>query len=197
MPTGETAKVKVCLVGDEGVGKTSLVRRFVLSEFDERYVRTVGVLVHKRVVVVPVDGAAHTAVLTVWDILGRSDYATRYREPYLANAAGALAVCDLTRPGTLDGLGAWIDRVRGVAGDGIPTIILANKADLREHVRVAEDDLLALCELYRVPYVETSAKTGEGVETAFGKLAEMAVRDALARKAPPATSLGLLREEGA
>ena len=177
---GESAKLKVCIVGDEGVGKTSLIRRFVLSQFDERYVRTVGVVVHKRVVVVPVGEATHTAVLTVWDLIGRDDFAGRYREAYFTNSAGVLAVCDVTRPETLDGLGRWLDLLRGVVGD-IPAIVLANKRDLTEHVRIADDDLFAFCELYRLPFLETSAKTGENVELAFGKLAEMGVRDALAR----------------
>ena len=145
--TPETAKLKVCLVGDEGVGKTSLIRQFVLSEFDERYVRTVGVVVHKRIVLVPVDGTTYTAYVTVWDILGRNDFAGRYGAAYFAGTGGVLAVCDLTRPETLDGLGKWLDLVYSVAGE-IPTIVLANKRDLEQHVRVDEDELLAFCELY-------------------------------------------------
>jgi small GTP-binding protein len=172
-------KLKICLVGDEGVGKTSLVRRYVLSEFDERYFRTVGVLVTKRIAYVEVDGGTYGTTLTVWDILGRRDFVGRFDGPYLANAAGVLAVCDLTRPETLDALGAWLDRVRAVVGD-VPAIVLANKRDLQEHVRIQEDDLLAVCETYGIPCLETSAKTGENVETAFGKLAEMALRAALA-----------------
>ena len=185
VPThGESAKLKVCVVGDEGVGKTSLIRQFVLSQFDDRYLRTVGVVVHKRVVVVPVERATYPAVITVWDLIGRDDFAGRYREAYFTNSSGVLAVCDLTRPETLDGLGRWLDIVRGVVAD-VPIIVLANKRDLTDHERLAEDDLFAFCELYRVPFVETSAKTGENVELAFGKLAEMGMRDALARRTTP------------
>ncbi len=186
---GEAAKLKVCLVGDEGVGKTSLIRRFVLSEFDERYVRTLGAVVSKRIVVVPVDGTPHPAALLVWDILGRHDFADRYRDPFFAGASGLLAVADLTRLETLDGLGRWLDLASSVAGD-VPAIVLANKADLREHVRIDEDAILAFCELYGAPWLETSARTGENVERAFGTLAEIAVRASLARRpearAPPA-----------
>jgi len=185
---GQSAKMKVCLVGDEGVGKTSLIRRFVLSQFDDRYVRTIGVVVHKRLVVVPAAGATHSAVLTVWDVLGRNDFVGRYREAYFTNTAGILAVCDLTRPETLDGLARWIDLVHGVAGD-VPAIVLANKRDLTAHTRIDEDALLAFCELYDIPFLETSAKTGENVETAFGRLAEMGMRDALARRVRPPVQL--------
>ena len=181
---GDTMKLKVCVVGDEGVGKSSLIRRFVVSEFDDRYIRTVGVVVHKRVVVVPVDGVAHTANLTVWDVIGRDEFVGRYGAAYLAGTAGVLAVCDLTRPQTLDNLGRWIARVKAVAGQ-VPTILLANKRDMTEYVRVTEDQLLAMCELHGVPFMETSAKTGENVELAFGKLAEMGVRNALSRRPRP------------
>jgi len=177
----DRAKLKVCLVGNEGVGKTSLIRRFVLSAFDERYLRTAGVVVHKRVVFVPADGAMHEAVLTVWDVIGRDEFAGRYREAYFTNSSGVLAVCDLTRPETLDALARWLDIVRDVAGD-IPAVVLANKRDMADHVQIEEDDLYAFCELYRVPFLETSAKTGENVELAFAKLAEMGIRDALARR---------------
>jgi len=186
--TPETAKLKVCLVGDEGVGKTSLIRQFVLSEFDERYVRTVGVVVHKRIVLVPVDGTTYTAYVTVWDILGRNDFAGRYGAAYFAGTAGVLAVCDLTRPDTLDGLGKWLDLVYSVAGE-VPTIVLANKKDLERHVRVDEDDLLAFCELYKVPFLEASARTGLNVERGFGRLAEFAMRQAVARRVPQAPRL--------
>jgi small GTP-binding protein len=182
--TGETAKLKVCLVGDEGVGKSSLIRQFVRSEFDEAYHRTVGVVVHKRVVYVTVAGATHEAVLTVWDIIGRHDFSERYRDAFFVNASGVLAVCDLTRSATVDSLGQWLERVQEVTGP-VPVVVLANKKDLVAHVHVAEDDLLALCELFKAPFLETSAKTGLNVERAFATLAEIGVRDALARLGRP------------
>ncbi len=179
----EQVKLKVCLVGDEGVGKTSLIRRFVLSEFNEHYVRTVGVVVHKRIVYLSLHGTTYEANLTVWDIIGRHDFSGRYQEPYLQNAAAVLAVCDLTRPETLVGLSKWLDRVREVAGE-VPAVILANKRDLSAYIRIADDDLLGVCEVYRIPYLETSAKTGENVGIAFAKLGEMAIRNAIARRPP-------------
>jgi len=178
--TPQVLKLKVVLIGDEGVGKTSLVRRFVQSAFDDRYLRTVGVVIHKRIILQPVDGVPHVASLTVWDVIGRDDFVGRYREAYFLGTAGVLAVCDLTRPETLEGLGRWLERVRGVAGD-VPAIVLANKRDLDAYMRLEESDLLAFCEVSGLPYLETSAKTGENVDVAFGKLAEMGIRRAIAR----------------
>lgn len=184
LESGDVAKLKVCLIGNEGVGKTSLIRRFVMSEFTERYVLTVGANVHKRVVLVPSEESMHSAVLTVWDILGREEFAARYADAYLRGAGGILAVCDLSRPDTLDALAKWLELVHKNVGE-VPGIVLANKRDLQEHIRISEDDLLAFCEAYRLPCLETSAKTGENVERAFGKVAEMGLRDALLRRPAP------------
>src|SRR2546426_184688 len=84
----------------------------------------------------------HAAVLTVWDILGKEEFAARYADAYLRGTGGILAVCDLTRPDTLDSLGKWLDLVHKVVGN-VPGILLANKKDLREHIQLDEDDLLA------------------------------------------------------
>jgi len=182
----ESAKLKICLAGDEGVGKTSLVRRFVLSEFDERYLRTVGVVVYKRVVFLgPIRGKTYAANLTVWDVLGGAGFAGRYGDAYLTNAAGILAVCDLTRPETLQGLAAWFDRAKAAVGN-VPAIILANKVDMTDHVRIKEDDMVEFRKRFDFPYMETSAKTGQNVGTAFARLAEAALRAGLPAEGSPA-----------
>ena len=175
MPTKQV-KMKICLIGEEGVGKTSLIRRFVLSQFDEKYLRTVGTMVSKKVVSLgPVDGTMFTLHMLVWDIMGRRDFMSLYKEAYFSRARGILAVLDMTRPETLDALTDWMEGINSSVGE-VPTIVLANKKDMQEHVRVEEDDILALCELHAAPYLLTSARTGENVETAFDKMAEMAVR---------------------
>lgn len=165
------------MVGEEGVGKTSLIRRFVSSQFDEKYLRTVGTMVSKKVVQIgPVDGTMYTLSMLVWDIMGRRDFMTLYKEAYFSRARGILAVCDLTRPETLDVLGDWIDGIHSTVGPGAPVIVLANKKDMADHIRLDDDAILAFCEIHAAPYLLTSARTGENVEIAFKKLGEMAFR---------------------
>jgi len=176
--------MKICLIGEEGVGKTSLIRRFVFSQFDEKYLRTVGTMVSKKVVNLgPVDGTMFTLHMLVWDIMGRRDFMSLYKEAYFSRARGILAVCDMTRPETLDALTEWMEGINSSVGQ-VPMIVLANKKDMAEHVRIEEDDILALCELHAAPYLLTSARTGENVETAFSKIAEMAVRSRFASQEP-------------
>ena len=175
IPT-KIVKMKICLIGEEGVGKTSLIRRFVFSQFDEKYLRTVGTMVSKKVVNLgPVDGSMFTLHMLVWDIMGRRDFMSLYKEAYFSRARGILAVCDMTRPETLEALNEWMEGINSSVGE-VPMIVLANKKDVTEHVRLEEDDLLAMCEVHAAPYLLTSARTGENVETAFSKIAEMAVR---------------------
>ena len=177
-------KMKICLVGEEGVGKTSLVRRFVSSQFDEKYLRTVGTMVSKKVVQLgPIDETLFTLHMLVWDIMGRRDFMTLYKEAYFSRARGILAVCDLTRPETLDALNEWIDGIHSSVGKA-PVIVLANKKDMTQHVRLDDDEILAMCELQGAPYLLTSAKTGENVELAFSKLAEMTVRSRFGGEEP-------------
>jgi small GTP-binding protein len=172
----KSVKMKICLVGEEGVGKTSLIRRYVFSQFDEKYLRTVGTMVSKKVVEIgPLEGTMYTLHMLVWDIMGRRDFMSLYKEAYFSRARGILAVCDMTRPETLEHLNEWMEGINSSVGEA-PMIVLANKKDMAEHVRIEEDDILALCEVHRAPYLTTSAKTGENVEVAFSKIAEMAVR---------------------
>lgn len=176
----KNVKMKICLVGEEGVGKTSLIRRFVLSQFDEKYLRTVGTMVSKKVVQLgPIEGTLYTLHMLVWDIMGRRDFMSLYKEAYFSRTRGILAVCDMTRPETLDALNDWMEGITSSVGQ-VPMIVLANKKDVVDHVRMEEDDILAMCEMHAAPFLMTSARTGENVETAFQKLAEMAVRSRFA-----------------
>jgi len=160
IPT-KNVKMKICLVGEEGVGKTSLVRRFVLSQFDEKYLRTVGTMVSKKVVQLgPIDNTMFNLQMLVWDIMGRRDFMSLYKEAYFSRSRGILAVCDMTRPETLDALTEWMEGIISSVGQ-VPVIVLANKKDMTDHLRMDEDDILALCEVQNAPYLLTSARTGE------------------------------------
>ena len=90
---------KVCLLGAAGVGKTSLVRRYVEGIFSDAYLSTIGVKIDRRAVTLGVD----TVNLMVWDIEGETDHRS-LRMRYLRGAAGYLLVADGTRPETLDAI---------------------------------------------------------------------------------------------
>jgi small GTP-binding protein len=159
---------KVCVLGAFGVGKTTLIRRFVESIFSEAYLTTVGVKVDKKTLTV----GTELLTLILWDIAGE-DEVNAVRMSYLRGAAGYLLVADGTRAETLTV--ACSIQARVVAEVGlVPFLLLLNKADLHESWDVAKEPV-DLLEHAGWVVLRTSAKTGEGVDQAFHGLAQRLV----------------------
>ena len=178
-------KLKVCLMGEEAVGKTSLVRRFVSSQFDEEYKRTIGTTVSKRILEVEEGNAVTRYDLILYDIIGDQRFIRLFREAYFKQVRGVLAVFDLTRSETLRALFGWITELQKVEGR-VPVVVLGNKSDLKKEVDTDEEDILAVAEEFNAPYLKTSAKTGKNVEEAFEQLVRMA-RETASPEAPAVT----------
>jgi small GTP-binding protein len=165
---------KVCLAGDSMVGKTSLIKRFVYDQFDDKYIVTLGAKVSKKELTVadPETGAPQNVRLMIWDIMGLIGYRPELHHAHFKGAKGALIVCDLTRLDTLETLSAWVSALRKVAGE-IPIVFLGNKKDLIAQAEFTEHDLEKIGSEYNAPYLLTSAKTGENVLVAFEKLTNL------------------------
>jgi small GTP-binding protein len=159
---------KVCLLGGFGVGKTSLVQRYVQSIFSDKYLTTVGVKIEKKMVNV---GAAEVALI-LWDIAGEDDV-TGIRTSYLRGAAGYFLVVDVTRGETLEVSKSIQARVTSEIGS-VPFLFLFNKTDLQEQWDIPAQSIEDLQDAGHV-VLRTSAKTGEGVEEAFQTLAQRMV----------------------
>ena len=159
---------KVCVLGAFGVGKTTLVRRFVESIFSEAYLTTVGVKIDKKTVTV----GSEPVTLVLWDIAGE-DAERSVRMNYVRGASGYFLVADGTRAETLDVASSIQARVTAEVG-GLPFLLLLNKADLQESWDVAAAPLESL-ERAGWAVVRTSAKTGENVEEAFHELTKRLV----------------------
>jgi small GTP-binding protein len=162
---------KVCLLGDFGVGKTSLIRRFVFDAYDDRYLSTLGVKVTKKQMVVKdfkkkpffkID-----LTLMIWDLVGQKGFQSLKASAY-KGTNGAFIVCDLSRPETIDNMQWWVDSLTKVS-PGIPLIFLANKVDLTDDV--VSPDLRAkiqgILRKNKGSFFSTSAKTGKDVEEVF------------------------------
>ena len=166
------AKLKIGLVGDSKVGKTSLIQRFVLDQFDDKYIKTIGAKVSKREILLPLPGNRRVRVIMmIWDIIGERNLAELYMSSHFTGMQGILAVCDVTRKRTLDNIGDWASSVFEVAGV-VPVQILVNKTDLEDQFEIEESDVTESSMSLASPAAFTSAKTGENVEGAFSHLAE-------------------------
>lgn len=171
-------KLKVCLVGEAAVGKTSLIHRFVHDQFTGEYIATLGTKVTKKdlKVEVPGTGRKDRIAVLIWDIMGQKKVLDLMREGYFHGAQGLLMVYDLTRPETLRELEGWRSFVENVVGD-VPSYLLCNKADLVDKGELETGELEAAKKRWGCPSILTSAKSGEGVEDAFEDLARRILQD--------------------
>jgi small GTP-binding protein len=169
MNDDDLMKVKVCFIGDAGVGKTSLIKRFVLDVFDDRYIATIGTKVTKKIVEVEESGNNVKVMMLVWDIMGQKGFRELLREAYFFGAHGAIAVCDMTNKESLEELRYWIKALTDVAGD-VPVVFAGNKADMENDRVINEADLQELASKYKTEAFLTSAKTGQNVEPLFKAL---------------------------
>ncbi|TLZ81495.1 MAG: GTP-binding protein [Methanobacteriota archaeon] len=171
MPTVRRMKAKLALMGEGGVGKTSLIRRFVLNEYQDTYLHTIGTKVSKIELAVPYGADVEVQLsMSIFDIMGQRGFRDLVKETYYHGAQALMGVCDLTRKDSLHSLNDWIPSALEVAGD-VPVFLVVNKRDLRERQAISEDDIRTLAEPFRAPYIYTSARTGEFVEDAFNALA--------------------------
>src|SRR5438093_10373083 len=98
MPEAQRIKTKVCLVGEAAVGKTSLIRRFVQDEFDDRYITTLGAKVSKREMAFEAKDRTKIQMdMTVWDIMGEKGVRDILKGEALHGAEGVVAACVLRR----------------------------------------------------------------------------------------------------
>ncbi len=159
-------KRKICLIGDWGVGKTSLIRKFVLDQFDDKYIVTLGTKVtKKRIKFKKNNGDIIDLNLVIWDIMGQEEFKKIQKSAY-RGAHAAFIVCDITRKETLDNLSRWRNEIFKIAGI-IPIIILVNKADLRGQENFSLDELAKTALELKAKHYLTSAKNGQNVEAAF------------------------------
>lgn len=179
-------RIKICLVGDSGVGKSSLIRRYVNDEYDDRYVSTLGAKASKKEIPFKSakTGKEITMVLTVFDIMGSPSLRDLLKETYFNGVEGVLAVCDVTRPETLESISPWMEAVERVAGK-VPMVLLGNKSDLPNKARVKANDLEAVARGFAGPYYLTSAATGENVEKAFRSLMVAIIKRVAQEKVQP------------
>ncbi|MHA2000831.1 MAG: Rab family GTPase [Promethearchaeota archaeon] len=128
--------LKICLLGDGNVGKTSLVYRYIENRFSQDFKSTLGVNLLKKNVLLN-DGK--TASLQIWDLGGQRAF-RKLRKLYLEGSQGALVVFDITAHSSFEHLDDWIQSMFEIRGKGVPMILIGNKMDLIENRAVEQAD---------------------------------------------------------
>ena len=154
---------KIVLVGNFGVGKTSLIRRFVENSFSEEYLSTIGVSISKKTL--------GDATIMIWDIEGHTEFKPIYKQ-YLLGAKGFIIVADLLREESMDAIESHIKLSHEVV-KGAPVCIALNKSDMPH--TLDDEKLTSIKNLSPsvIKVLKTSAKSGDAVEELFLTLNEV------------------------
>ena len=157
--------IKICLLGEAGVGKTSLVYRFIENKFRENYKQTLGVNLLKKDVDIDEYGGVSAQI---WDLGGQESFKS-LRKLYLEGANGGLVIFDLTDKKSFDKLSEWIESFKNARGEQ-PLLLIGNKSDLKNQIKIKDDEAEQFANNNNMELNITSAKTGQNVEAAFNKL---------------------------
>ena len=156
--------LKVLLIGDAGVGKSSLLLRYTEDKFDEALGSTIGV--DFKVKTVEADGKR--VKLTLWDTAGQERFRT-LTSSYYRGAQGVVLVYDVTRRATFDDLQRWLEEVDAYApggGEEVVKLLVGNKIDLEDR-QVTEQEATDFARQQAMMYLECSARTRVGIRQAF------------------------------
>lgn len=175
---------KVALVGDSSVGKTSLIRRFVIDVFEDKYIATIGAKVSKRDIEYHLPDKTVYLTVMMWDILGQKDY-KKMRTQGLTGAHGVVLVTDLSRPETVKSAEEfWLPEVWEIC-QGTPVLFVGNKSDLAGPNSPGALALKTVSSRSEMPIILCSAKTGDNVAAVFKKIGEMMIAGELGDKKTP------------
>ena len=159
--------LKVITCGEGGVGKTTLLHRYIDGIFLADTLLTIGVEFFLKEITLE----GKKILLQVWDFGGQEHFRPLLRS-YAKGAKGALLLFDLTRPSSLDRIDQWVDICRRENPE-IPIIYLGTKLDLADQITVDDNYALYFKEKYEFfKYLKISSKTGENVNLAFELLAK-------------------------
>lgn len=155
---------KIILTGDYSVGKTSLIRRFVQNKFERDYISTIGVQISKKTVNLSENTKMN---FIIWDIGGQVQQMAPYRSKFYNGANAAFIIIDRTRSGNLSSVEKWFNDINKSVKRNVPIIIVGNKSDLADDIKISEEDIKAIAKQFDFHYILTSALTGENVNDAF------------------------------
>jgi small GTP-binding protein len=158
---------KVVIAGDGSVGKTSLIRRYCEGMFEQSRIMTIGVDFQTKTVML----GDREVRLSIWDVAGQERFGS-FRDTFYGGARAVALVYDVTVSESFDNLIRWRDEILRIVPD-VPMVLIANKVDLEAVVpaRQARQWARGL----GMPFLETSAATGQNVEPLFSGLAHLAV----------------------
>jgi len=162
---------KLLLIGDSGVGKSSLLLRFSDHNFDDRYISTIGV--DFKIRTVDLDGK--TLKLQIWDTAGQERFRTIVSS-YYRGAHGIIVVYDITDRESFENIKHWLNEIDRYGVEGVEKLLIGNKSDLTTKRQVSTEEAEQFSKTQGLTLIETSAKNAQNVDKAFLKMAEQLIQ---------------------
>ncbi|KAL0581123.1 GTPase Ryh1 [Marasmius crinis-equi] len=159
-------RTKIVLLGDQSVGKTSLITRFMYDTFDNTYQATIGIDFLSKTMYLE----DRTVRLQLWDTAGQERFRSLIPS-YIRDSSVAIVVFDITNRQSFLSTSKWIDDVRSERGNDVIIVLVGNKADLSDKRQVTLEEATATATGLNIMFMETSAKAGHNVKTLFKKIA--------------------------
>ncbi|KAH0790815.1 Ras-related protein Rab-4B [Histomonas meleagridis] len=156
---------KIVIVGSSGVGKSSIVQRFVTGEFVEDG-STCGADFYTYSI--PIEN--ENIKLQIWDTAGQERFRA-ISKSYFRNSVGAILVYDITNIRSFDQLTSWLSDLQSLCSPNAYILVVGNKVDLEESRQVSAQQVQNFAEMHNLATMETSAKNGSNIELAFTRLA--------------------------
>ncbi|KCV67872.1 rab family, other [Fonticula alba] len=165
--SGRPKKYKLVFLGDLGVGKTSLITRFMYDFFTHNYQATIGIDFMSKTLYMP----QRTIRLQLWDTAGQERFRALIPS-YIRDSSVAVVVFDVTNPSSFHSVGRWIEDIRAERGNDVLVVVVGNKSDLADERQVSTSEAEEKAKQYGALFTEASAKSGRNVKALFKKIAD-------------------------
>ena len=159
-------RYKLVFLGEQGVGKTCIINRFVYDSFDRNYQATIGIDFLSKTMYLE----DRTVRLQLWDTAGQERFRSLIPS-YIRDSSVAVVVYDTTSRASFLSSSKWVDDIRSERGDDVVIMLVGNKTDLADQRQVSVEEGLAKASEEKVMFIETSAKAGFNIKQLFRRLA--------------------------
>uniref|UniRef100_A0A671LFN7 Ras-related protein Rab-6A n=1 Tax=Sinocyclocheilus anshuiensis TaxID=1608454 RepID=A0A671LFN7_9TELE len=160
-------KFKLVFLGEQSVGKTSLITRFMYDSFDNTYQATIGIDFLSKTMYLEDRTVSKMIRLQLWDTAGQERFRSRFRSlipSYIRDSTVAVVVYDITNVNSFQQTTKWIDDVRTERGSDVIIMLVGNKTDLADKRQVSIEEGERKAKELNVMFIETSAKAGYNVK---------------------------------
>lgn len=155
-------KIRLMLIGDSNVGKTSIIKRYCNNQFSPSYISTVGIDFETKYL--RLNGKIIN--LQIWDTAGQERYKVLAKN-YYKNSDGFIIVYDITDKKSFNNVANWITQIKDSASENVKCVLLGNKCDLEELRQVDINQGKDLANNYHLKFYETSAQKGNNIQKVF------------------------------